>query len=101
MVRILKLLLWMALALGCGLFLATYEIQGDTIVHRVQRIWKRQGYLPKIGNKIEDLQNKAEDVWDAATDKLSCAAERNPNERHSADDRDAIKKLVAKRNGSG
>ena len=101
MVRILKLLLWMALALGCGLFLATFEIQGDTIVHRVQRILKKQGSLPKIGNKIEDLKNKAEDVWDAATDKLSGGSERKPKERHSAEDRDAIKKLVAKRNGSG
>ena len=99
--RIFRILLWMALTLGCGLFLATFEIQGDTVAHRVQRIWKGHGSLPKIGNKIEDLKNRAEDIWDAATDKLSGGSERKPKERHSPEDRDAIKKLVAKRNGSG
>lgn len=93
--KMLKTLIWTGLAVGLGIFLATFEVGGRTPVQHFQRTWKQQGGA----GKIDQLKNRIHGAVDDAKDALSSAWDTKPKERHSPEDREAINKLVAKRSG--
>ncbi len=91
--RTLRFLIWTVLAVGLGVFLATFEIDGRTPLEHGQRFWKR-----KVSpSKLDQLKDKVGDTFSRAKDSLG--KERLPTEHHTPEDRDALNKLIAKRAG--
>ncbi len=73
----IKWLLWTSFAIGLGIFLATYRVEGKTPVEHVERVWKSKG-APLV---------------ESARGSVSTA---KPNEVHSSEDRAQVNKLIAK-----
>lgn len=92
--KLLKFLVWTGFALWVGVLLATYEVHGRTPVQHLQRAWKHSGAAPKLDQLKKGIHGTLED----AKDSVSTAWDKKPKERHSAEDREAVNKLVAKRN---
>lgn len=67
----IRFLLWTSMCIGLGIFVASYEVDGKTPAQHFRQILK-----------------SAQQV------KLPVAA---PTETHSAEDRDAVNRIVAKR----
>ena len=94
--KLLKFLGWTGVAVWLGVVLATHEIRGRTPVQHLQRAWKHSGASPKI----DELKKGIHGALDDAKDAVSTAWDKKPKERHSPEDRQAVNKLVAKRNES-
>lgn len=87
----MKTILWMAVAMGLGIFVSTYQIHGQTPLQMGQRMWKQSpapGTLNTLGEQVGDAMENAKD-------KLR--HDPKPHEHHSDADRDALNKLIAKR----
>jgi hypothetical protein len=94
--KLLKFLVWTALATGLGIALATYEVGGKTPVQHFQRVWKQNG----MATKLDGWKIGAREAFEDGKDSISRTWDKKPTERHSRADREAIEKLVAKRNQS-
>ncbi len=92
--RLLKFLVWTGCAIGLGILLATTLVGGRTPVQHLQRAWKQHGF----SSKIEELKTGVGNAVEDAKDSLTTALDKKPKERHSQEDREAVNKLVAKRN---
>lgn len=84
MFKLLKFIVWTGLAIGLGVFIAKYEIDGRTPLEHAQHLWKR-----KVNpSKVDQLKDGLHDVLGAASKKP---------ERYSPDERNAIDQIIAKR----
>lgn len=87
----LRVMLWSACCIGLGIGLATVEIDGRTPLEHAQHFWKHKVHP----SKLDQLKDSLGEAVDGARDALS--RDSKPRERHSAEDREAINKLIAKR----
>lgn len=92
--NLLKFLVWTGLSVVLGVFLATHEIAGRTPVQHFQRAWKQSG----ASSKLDELRRDVQGAFEGAKDTVSTALDRKPKERHFPEEREAVNKLVAKRN---
>ena len=77
----IRFVLWTAMCIGLGIFVASYEVDGKTPAQHIRTIWKG---APKI-----DLEK--------AKKMAASVTKDEPTEQHSESDRDAVNRLVAKR----
>ncbi len=68
----IRFLLWTSMCIGLGIFIGTWEIDGKTPAQHFQTMWK---HAPAVSNPLK----------------------KAPTETHSAEDKAAIDKLIAKR----
>jgi len=95
---LIKFLFWLACAMAFGVLLSTVRVGGKTPVQRLQEIWKTYGVSQKIEVGVGDLKEYVAGAIDNAKDKVTGDDKRKPSERHSPKEREAINKLVAKKN---
>jgi hypothetical protein len=100
MLKILRLLLWVTCAMGFGVLLSTVRVGDQTPVQRAQRLWKKYGMQAKLENRVTDLKDSVQGTFDNVKDRVTGDAKRKPSEHHSAQDREAIDKLIARSNRS-
>jgi hypothetical protein len=91
----LKLVVWTLAAVGLGVFLSTYKVQGHTPLESAERAF-HQTVTPK---RVSAVKEKVEETYEDAKDKVS-ASKAAPHEHHSSEDRDAVNKLIAKRSAN-
>jgi hypothetical protein len=82
MFKILKVLLWTAGAVGLGVFLARYEVDGRTPVEHAESAWKPG---------VDGLRDKLDDARQTLAEK----AKKNPHASYSEDERAAIDRIIA------
>jgi hypothetical protein len=90
---LLKFLIWTGFAIWLGVFFATQPVAGHTPMQHLERVWKRHGFSAQVNN----LKGRAQGAVEDAKDSLSTVWDDKPRERHTAQDRQAVNKLVAKR----
>jgi hypothetical protein len=73
----IRFLIWTSMCIALGIFVASWEIDGRTPLQHMRQIWK--------GVPVETVKKKL------------AAPNAAPTETHSAEDKDAINRLVAKR----
>ncbi len=88
---ILKVIVWTAACIGLGIFLATHSIEGKTAVEHASKALGGKVKAPTL----EGVKGEVEDAIDAAKKKL--ATDKPPTEKHTAEDKDAVNKLIARR----
>lgn len=91
--RLLFTLVWTLSCVFAGIGLATFEVDGRTPWQHAQRLWKSDGE-----RVVDDVKKK---VSGAAKDVKELAVKERPLDRHSADERDALEKLIANRQRDG
>jgi hypothetical protein len=76
---LIRFVVWTTLSVAFGIFLATYEVAGRTPWQVLQGTWKRES--PAL---VETVKKKVDEV-------------KAPRETHTAEDKQAIEALIAKR----
>lgn len=79
---------WMAMAMGLGIALATVEVGGRTPWQHARSAWRTS----EAGDWLRD---RADDAVDRA--KGALGQPQKPRERHSDEDRAALDRIIAKR----
>jgi hypothetical protein len=79
---------WMAVATGLGIALATVEVGGRTPWQHARSAWRTS----EAGDWLRD---RADDAVDRARGALG--QPQKPRERHSDEDRAALDRIIAKR----
>jgi hypothetical protein len=87
---ILRTVVWSALCVGFGVFLASHTFSGHTAVEHAERALKG-----KV--KLDDVKEDVEGALDTAKKKFAGAKDEAPTEKHSEQDRDAVNRLIARR----
>jgi hypothetical protein len=89
--RLLITLVWTLSCVGVGIALATVDVAGRTPWQHAQRAWKNEGEkkLGEASALVDDVKQKVSTTVKDVKDK--------PLDRHSADERDALDKLIANR----
>ncbi len=88
--RVIKFLFWTSLAVGLGIFLASFPIGGRTPLEHAERAWKHEA-----PQRLEALRGDVGDVYERA--KAAVGAETKIRERHLKEDRDEVNRLVSRR----
>ncbi len=89
---ILRTLIGAALCIGLGIFLGSHSFGGHTAVEHAERALEGKVKAPKL----EEVKEGVEEAIDSAKKKLSAKADA-PTEKHTAEDRDAVNRLIARR----
>ena len=89
----MRTLFWTVCAVAFGVFLGSYEVDGRTPLEHARRAWKANAGP----SALEGLKGRFEGSLESARDAL--ATDKKPHEHHSAEDRAAINKLIAKQSG--
>ena len=79
---------WMAMAVGLGIALATVEVGGRTPWQHARSAWRAS----EAGDWLRD---RADDAVDRA--KGALGQPQKPRERHTDEDRAALDRIIAKR----
>ena len=79
---------WMAMAVGLGIALATVEVGGRTPWQHARSAWRTS----EAGDWLRD---RADDAVDRAQGALG--QPQKPRERHTDEDRAALDRIIAKR----
>jgi hypothetical protein len=87
---ILKFVLWTSVAVGLGIFLASFPLFGKTPLEHAQRAWKTQG-----SGQVAQLKAGLGDALEEAKDVVS--SDKKIRERHSPEDREEVNQLISKR----
>jgi hypothetical protein len=91
----IKWLLWTSFAIGFGIFLASYRVEGKTPADHLAELWGEKA--PKQA-RLDSIKDAIEEARQHAIDKLETPAQgRTPTERHTPADRARVNKLIAKR----
>jgi hypothetical protein len=96
----LKVLFWSLCCIGLGIALATMDVGGRTPLEHAKRAWKHKvnpSKLDQLKDSLGEAVEGAKDTLQGARDSLG--KEARPRERHSQEDREALNKLIARRNG--
>jgi hypothetical protein len=97
---LLKFVVWTACAVGLGIFLATGNIDGRTPLDHMQRAWKRTvrpSQLDRMKDGVERVKGGLEDVIEDAKDAVGRKSDAAPRERITAEDREAVNRLIAQK----
>lgn len=89
--RLLITLVWTLCCVGVGIAMATVDVSGKTPWQHAQKLWKNEGEkkLGEASELVDDVKKKVTTTVKDVKDK--------PLDRHSADERDALDKLIANR----
>ena len=82
----IRFLVWTSMCIGLGVFAASYEVDGKTPAQHIRAIWKA---APHPDLDLDGAVAKAK--------KHLQGHDPAPVERHSASDKAAVERLVAKR----
>ena len=97
----LKIAVWTVCCVALGIGLATVEVDGRTPVEHARRAWRHKvnpSKLDQLKDSLGETLDGAKDTLEGAKDAFS--KDPKPRERHSAEDREAINKLIARRGAS-
>ena len=86
----IKFVLWTSVAVGLGIFLASFPLFGKTPLEHAEKAWKAQA-TPAVAQLKEGLG----DAMDQAKDVV--ASDKKIRERHSPEDREEVNQLISKR----
>src|SRR5690349_17285595 len=91
MFAFLRFILWTGCAVGLGIFLATAQVGGETPYEMMRRSWKKHA----TPDAVQRLREGVNSLVHQAKDALSAEEPFAPRERHTAQDRAEINKLIA------
>ena len=97
---LLKFLVWTVGAVGLGIFLATGQIDGRTPLDHMQRAWKRTvrpSHMDRMKDGVDRVKDGLEDALDEAKDAVGRKPEGAPRERITAEDREAVNRIIAQK----
>ncbi len=94
---LLKFLVWTGFSIYLGVFAATRRVAGRTPVEHFERFWNAHSFSTKVNETVKDLKGHFSTAVEDSKDTVSTAWDNKPRERHSREDRQAVDKLVAKR----
>ncbi|WP_224245449.1 hypothetical protein [Hyalangium gracile] len=97
---LLKFVVWTACAVGLGIFLAKGQIDGRTPLDHMERAWKRNvnpSQMDRMRNGVDRMKDGLEDALDEAKDAVGKKTESAPRERITAEDREAVNRLIAQK----
>ena len=88
----IKFIVWTTFSVGFGIYVSTAEYDHGTPLQQIQRLWKAHG------PSEEQVRSGVKGAVDGAKAAVKATdAQSKPLDRHSAADRDAVAKLIAKR----
>lgn len=97
---ILKFLVWTACAVGLGIYLATGQIDGRTPLNHMEKAWKRAtrpSQVEKVKDGVDRVKDGLEGALEEAKDAVGKKTEPAPRERITAEDREAVNRLIAQK----
>ena len=97
---LLKFLVWTACAVGLGIFLAKGQIDGRTPLDHLEKAWKsatRPSQVEKVKDGVDRVKDGLEDALDEAKDAVGRKSEAAPRERITAEDREAVNRIIAQK----
>jgi hypothetical protein len=94
---LLKFLVWTGFSIWLGVFAATRQVAGRTPVQYLERFWNQHGFSAKLNEKVKELKGHLSATAEDTKDSVSTVWDKKPRERHSREDRQAVDKLIAKR----
>jgi hypothetical protein len=94
---LLKFLVWTGFSIWLGVFAATRQIGGRTPVEHFERFWNKHGFPATVNEKVKELKGHLSTAVEDTKDSVSTVWDNKPRERHSREDRQAVDKLIAKR----
>ena len=86
----IRFVLWTSIAVGVGIFLASFPLFGKTPLEHAQGAWKAQG-TAKVAQLKEGLGDALAEAKDVVTQ------DKKIRERHSPEDREEVNQLISKR----
>jgi hypothetical protein len=95
---ILKFLVWTTCAVGLGVFLARGQIDGRTPLEHMERAWKRNtspSQVERMKDGVDRVKTGLEDALDDAKEAVGKKTDAPPRERITAQDREAVNRLIA------
>jgi len=95
--RLIKFIAWTSFCLWLGAFLSTYQIGGQTAWQYARKAWQKHGIGAQIDRKVGDFKEGLQGAFDSTKDHLTGDSQRNPKERHTEQEREALNKLIANR----
>lgn len=93
MFQVLKVVVWTALAVGFGVFLAQYEVDGRTPIEHAQRAWKQQVDPSAVDGLKAGLRDALDDAKETISEKARPAPKTHGN--YSEEERRAIDRIIA------
>jgi hypothetical protein len=97
---ILKFLVWTACAVGLGIFLAKGEIDGRTPLEHMEQAWKRNvrpSHMDRVRDGVDRVKDGLEGALDEAKGAVGQKTEQGPRERITAEDREAVNRIIAQK----
>ncbi|WP_224365082.1 hypothetical protein [Hyalangium versicolor] len=97
---LLKFLVWTSCAVGLGIFLAKGQVDGRTPLDHMERAWKRNVHpsqMDRMRDGMDRVKDGLEDALDEAKDAVGKKSESAPRERITAEDREAVNRLIAQK----
>jgi hypothetical protein len=87
----LRFILWTTTCVALGIGLGTVELGSRTAVQHAARLWKQQA------PRLDEVRDGASDLVDDVRQRVGAAEATGPSERHSASEREAVDRIIAKR----
>lgn len=81
----IRFLLWTSFCIGFGVFLARYEVNGQTPLGHLERLWTDEP-------SVEGLKKRVRGAVDEAKGAIA-----QPSEQHAPEDRAQVNRLIAGR----
>ncbi len=94
---LLKFLVWTSFAVWLGVLAATRPVASRTPVEHFERFWNKHGFSSKVNEKVKELKGHLSTAVEDTKDTVSTVWDNKPRERYAPEDRQAVKKLIAKR----
>ncbi|MDY7228784.1 hypothetical protein [Hyalangium rubrum] len=97
---ILKFLVWTVCAVALGIFLAKGNIDGRSPLDHMEKAWKRATrptQMDKMKDGVDRVKGGLEDAFEDAKDAVGRKTEGAPRERITAEDREAVNRLIAQK----
>lgn len=91
--QLLRTTIFTLCAVGFGIFLARFSVNGKTLLDHAESAWKRSSGPAKVEHIKDEVADKVADAKVAIKGKIAS----QPVESHSEKDREAINRIVAKR----
>ena len=86
----LRFLFWTSFCIAFGVFLARYQVNGQTPLGHLER-WA--GQEPEMRQQLDKVKSGV----NGAIDGARSAVQKPPQEQHSPDDRKQVEKIIAGR----
>lgn len=87
----IKWLVWTCFSIGLGIFLASYEVGGRTLVEHAQGTWAKKGGPSKLAELKKGVAE--------AIDEAKAGASSAPKDQYTREERAEVNKLLGRRAG--